>query len=164
MESLPSTNKNVKYLLCAIDVFTKYAWVEPLKDKKGKTVFNAFTKIVNESNCKPNRLWVDQGREFDNKVMQEWLDNDKILMYSAHNVSNSVIAERFIKTWKAKVYTKMAANDGKYCHSYLNKFVDQYNNIHYHSINKKIINADYLACTELRWILKLLNLKVNKRV
>ena len=98
MESLPSTNKNVKYLLCAIDVFTKYAWVEPLKDKKGKTVFNAFTKIVNESNCKPNRLWVDQGREFDNKVMQEWLGNDKILMYSAHNVSNSVIAERFIKT------------------------------------------------------------------
>ena len=47
MESLSSTNKNVKYLLCAIDVFTKYAWVEPLKDKKGKTVFNAFTKIVN---------------------------------------------------------------------------------------------------------------------
>ena len=42
----------------------------------------------------------------------------------------------------------MAANDGKYCHSYLNKFVDPYNNTHHHSINKKLINADYLACTE----------------
>ena len=56
MESLSSKNKNVKYLLCAIDVFTKYAWVKPLKDKKGKTVLNAFIEIVNESNRKPNKL------------------------------------------------------------------------------------------------------------
>ena len=62
MESLSSKNKNVKYLLCVIDVFTKYAWVKPLKDKKGKTVLNSFIKIVNESNSKPNKLWIDQGR------------------------------------------------------------------------------------------------------
>ena len=67
------------------DVFTKYAWVKPLKDKNGKTVLNAFIKIVNKSNRKPNKLCVDQGREFDNKVMQEWLDNNDILMYSTHN-------------------------------------------------------------------------------
>ena len=48
-KSLPSKNKNVKYLLCVIDFFTKYAWVKPLKDKKGKTVLNVFIKIVNES-------------------------------------------------------------------------------------------------------------------
>ena len=59
---MESKNKNVKYLLRVIDVFTKYAWVKPLRDKKGKTVHNAFIKIVNESNCKPNKLWVDQGR------------------------------------------------------------------------------------------------------
>ena len=62
MESLYSKNRNVKYLLCVIDNFTKYAWVKPLKDKKGKTVLNTFIKIVNESNRKPNKLWVDQGR------------------------------------------------------------------------------------------------------
>ena len=62
IESLPSRNKNVKYFLCVVDVFTKYAWVKPLKDKKGKTVLNAFIEIVNESNRKPNKLWVDQGR------------------------------------------------------------------------------------------------------
>ena len=62
MESLYSKNKNVKYLLCVIDNFTKYAWAKPLKDKKGKTVLNTFIKIVNESNRKPNKLWVDQGR------------------------------------------------------------------------------------------------------
>ena len=81
MESLSSKNKNVKYLLCVIDVFTKYAWVKPLKDKKVKTVSNAFIKIVSESNRKPNQLLVDQGREFCNKLMQEWLDNNDILMY-----------------------------------------------------------------------------------
>ena len=41
-----------------IDAFPKYAWVKPLKDKKGKTVLNPFVKIVNECNCKPNKLWV----------------------------------------------------------------------------------------------------------
>ena len=64
MESLSSKNKNVNYLLCVIDVFTKYAWVKALKDKKAKIVLNAFIETVNESNCKPNKLWVDQGREF----------------------------------------------------------------------------------------------------
>ena len=61
MELLSSKNKNVKYFLCVIDVFTKYAWVKPLKHKKGKTILNAFIEIVNESNRKPNDLWVDQG-------------------------------------------------------------------------------------------------------
>ena len=60
MESLYSGNENVKYLLCVIDVFTKYPWVKPLKDKKGKTDINAFMEIVNESNRKPNKLWIDQ--------------------------------------------------------------------------------------------------------
>ena len=59
----------MKYLLCVIGVFTKYAWIKPLKDKKGKTIYNAFIKIVNKSNCKPNKLWVDQGREFYNKLI-----------------------------------------------------------------------------------------------
>ena len=106
MESFSSKNKNVKYSLCTIDVFTKYAWVKLLKDKKGKTSLNAFIKIVNESNRKPSKLWVDQGRKFYNKLMQEWLDNNDILIYSTHNEGKSVIAERFIKTLKSKIYKK----------------------------------------------------------
>ena len=84
MESLSSKNKNVKYLLCVIDVFTKYAWVKPLKDKKGETVLNDFIEVINESNRKPNKLWVNQGREFYNKLVQELLDNNNIFMYSIH--------------------------------------------------------------------------------
>ena len=70
MEPLSSKNKDVKCLLFVIDVFTKYTWVKPLKDTKGKTVPNAFIEIVNESNHKPNKLWVDQGREFYNKLIK----------------------------------------------------------------------------------------------
>ena len=55
MGSLSSKNPNVRYLLCMIDVFDKYAWVKPLRDKKGKTVLNAFIEIVNESNRKTNK-------------------------------------------------------------------------------------------------------------
>ena len=84
MRSLSSKNKNVKHLLCIIDVVTKYAQVKPLKNKEGKTVLNAFIKIVNESNHNPNKLWVDLEKEFYNKLMQEWLDNNDILMFSTH--------------------------------------------------------------------------------
>ena len=75
MGSLSSKNKNVKNLLCVIDVFTKYAWAETLKEKKSKTVLIAL----------PNKLWVDQRREFYNKLVQEWLDSNEILIYSTHN-------------------------------------------------------------------------------
>ena len=61
----------LEILLCVINVFTKYAWVKYLKDKKIKTVINAFIQIVNESNRKPNKLWVDQERDFYNKLIQE---------------------------------------------------------------------------------------------
>ena len=90
MRSLSSKNKDVRYLLFVIDVFTKYACVKSLKDKKGKRFLYAFIKIVNEPKQKPNKLWVDQGREFYNKLMQEWLDSNNILMYSTHNEGTSV--------------------------------------------------------------------------
>ena len=57
MGSLSSRHKNDKYLLCIVDVFTKYAWIKPLKDKRAKTVLNAFVEIGNECNHKTNKLW-----------------------------------------------------------------------------------------------------------
>ena len=151
MGSLSSKNKNVKSLLCVIDVFTKHAWVKPLKDKKGKTVLNAFIEIVNESNRKPNKLWVDQGREFYNKFMQEWLDNNYILLYFTNNKGKPAISEMFIKTVKTKIYKKKAANESKSYLPYLNKLVDQYNSTYHHSIDKKPLTE------KLRRILKLLS-------
>ena len=97
MEPLFSINKNVRYLLCVIDAQTKCALVEPLKDKKDKTVLNTYIEIVNESNLKLNKPLVDQGRELYNNLMQEWLVNNDILMHSTHNERQKVIAERLSK-------------------------------------------------------------------
>ena len=162
--SLSSQNKSFNYLLSVIDIFTKYTWVKTLKDKTGKTVLNAFIEIVNDSNHKPSKLWVDQGRELYNQLMQEWLDNN-ILMRSAYNEGKSVIAERFIKTLKAKIYKKMTVDDSKSYLKYLNKIVDHNNNSYYHSIKKTPINADYSALTEkIERNLQAPQFKVNDRV
>ena len=63
MRSLSRKSKGIKYLLCAIDLYSKYAFVIPLKDKKGISIVNAFNKIIKQSNIKPNKIWVDQGSE-----------------------------------------------------------------------------------------------------
>ena len=77
--------------------------VKPLTDKKAKTVLDGFIGIVNESKRKPNKLWVDCGRQCYNNLMQKSFDNNEILMYSTYK---SVVAERFIRTLKGKVYKK----------------------------------------------------------
>ena len=120
MESLSSKNEDPKYLLCVIDVSTKYEWAEPMKDKKGKTVLKALMEIINESNRKANKLWVDLGREFYNELMKEWLKDNAILIYPTHDEGKSVITERFIKTLKSKIYKNMTANDNKSYLPYLN--------------------------------------------
>ena len=61
MRSVSKYNKEIKYLLCAIDLFSKYAWIIPIKDKKGVSIADAFQKILKESNRKPNKIWVDRG-------------------------------------------------------------------------------------------------------
>ena len=111
----------MKYSLCIIGIFTKYVWINLLKDKKGKTVLNDFIKIINESNRKPNKLWVDQGRGFYNKLMQEFLGNNYILMYSKLKKDKSAMIERFIKQFKAKISKKVTANDSKSYLPHLNK-------------------------------------------
>ena len=85
MQILSKYNKGIRYLLCAIDLFCKYAFVVPLKDKRGVTVTNAFQSILNKSKRKPNKIWTDQGREFYNICFKKWLKDNDIIIYSTHN-------------------------------------------------------------------------------
>ena len=98
MQLISKFNKVFRFLLCVIDIYSKYAWVIPLKDKKGITITNAFQNILDESNRKPNKIWVDKGSEFYNRSMKSWLEKNDIEMYSTHNDGKSVVAERFIRT------------------------------------------------------------------
>ena len=100
MQLIIKFDKRTLILLCAIDIFSKYAWVIPLKDKKGIAINNAFQKLLKESNQKPNKMWVDKDSEFYNKSMKSWLEKSDIEMYSTNNDGKSVVAERFIRTLK----------------------------------------------------------------
>ena len=80
MQLLSKYNKGIKYLLCAIDIFSKYAWVVPLKDKKGTSIVIAFQKIISQGR-KPNKIWVDQGSEFYNASFKDLLKTNNIEMY-----------------------------------------------------------------------------------
>ena len=102
MQLISKFNKGFRFLLCVIDIFSKYAWVVPLKDKKGITIINAFQKILKESNRKPNKIWVDKGSEFYNSSVKKLLKDNDIEMYLIHNEGKSVVAVRFIRTLKTK--------------------------------------------------------------
>ena len=108
MQSLSKYNKGNKYLLCAIDLFSRYAWVIPLKDKKGTRIVSTFQKIILEGK-KPNKIWVDQGSEFYNSSFKDLLKINDIEMYSAYNEGESVVAERSIRTLKNKIFKHMTA-------------------------------------------------------
>ena len=81
MQSLGKYNKGIKYLLCAIDLFSKYAWVVLLKDKKGASIVNAFQKIISKKG-KPNKTWVDQGSGTYNNSFKVFLKMNSTEMYS----------------------------------------------------------------------------------
>ena len=74
MQLISKFSKGFRFLLCVIDICSKYAWVIPLKDKKGIAITNAVQKILDELNHKPNKVWVDKGSEFYNRSMKSWLE------------------------------------------------------------------------------------------
>ena len=72
MQLLSKNNKGIRLLLCVIDIFSKYAWDVPLKDKKGISIIKAFQRILNQSNSrKPNKIWVDKGSQFYNAYFKK---------------------------------------------------------------------------------------------
>ena len=127
-------------------MFSRYAFVILLKSKTGSTVADAFEEILNKTGKKPNKIWVDQGKEFYNKDMSRWLVDNGIGIYSTYNKGKSVIAERFIRTLKNKLYKHMTAVSSDVYYDVLDDIVDKYNNTYLNSIKKKPVdvnNSDY---------------------
>ena len=134
-------NKGNSFLLCAIDLFSEYAWVVPLKDKKGITITNAFQKMLDESGRKTNKMWVDKGSEFYNRLMKSWLRDNNIEMYLTHNEGKSVVAERLIKTLKNKIYKPMTSIPKNVYIDKLDEIVNKYNNTYRNTIKMKPANV-----------------------
>ena len=85
MQLLSRYNKGIRFLLCVINIFSKYVWVAPVKYKKGIRIVKAFQIILKQSNRKPNKIWVDKGSEFYYASFKKCLRDNDIVMYSTHN-------------------------------------------------------------------------------
>ena len=134
MQLLSGYNKGIRFLLCVIDIFSKYACVVPLKDKKSVCTVTAFQSILKQSNRKPNKIWVDKGSEFYNASFKKWLQDNDIVMYSTHIEGKSVVAERFIRTLKSKIYKHMTSISKNVYIDKLDDIVDEYNNTYHIAI------------------------------
>ena len=125
----------------AFDIYSKYAWAVPLKDKKGVSIVNLFQSILKKSNRKPNKIWVDKGGEFYNRSMKSWLGKNDIEIHSIHNEGKSVVAERFIRTIKNKVYRHMTSISKIVYIDKLDDIVHKYNNKKHRTIKMKPIDV-----------------------
>ena len=141
MQSLSKYNKGIKHLLCAIDLFSKYACIIPIKDKKGVSIVDVFKKILKEFNWKPNKIWVDIGSEFHNNYFKKWLKDNDIEMYSIHNEGKSFIAERLVRTLKNKIFKHMTAISKNVYFDVLDDIVNKYNNTVHRTIKMKPIDV-----------------------
>ena len=142
MQLISEFNKGFRFLLCVIDIFSKYAPVVPLKHKKGVSLVDAFRKILDKSGRKPNKTWVDKASEFYNNSFKKWLKDNDIGMYSIHNEGKFVVAERFIRTLKAKIYKYMTSVSRNEYIDKLDDIVNEYNDTYHRTIKMKPVDAE----------------------
>ena len=134
MQKFAKLNKGFRYLLTCIDIFSKYSWVIPLKDKKGINVKNALQK--NFIQRSPKFLWTDRGKEFYNKQVQDLLNENNIKLYSTSNSEiKSSVVERFNRTFKNIMFKKFTENNNTIFYNIIVDLVNEYNN-KYHSTIK----------------------------
>ena len=141
MQLISTFNKGFRFLLCIIDIFGKYAWVVPSKNKKGVSMVDAFQNILDKSAPKANKIWVDRGSEFYNNSFKKWLKDNDVEMYSIHNEGKSVVAERFIRTLKNKIYKYMTSVSKNAYIDKLDDIVDEYNNTYHRAIKMKPVDV-----------------------
>ena len=135
MQSLAKFNSGNRYLLTVIDVFSKYGWIVPLKSKTGAEVAETFNTIFKER--RPDKLWVDKGKEFYNKNVKAL----GVELYSTENEEKSCIVERWNRTMKEKMFKYFTANNTRRYVDVLVEMVNKYNNTRHSSIKMTPVEA-----------------------
>ena len=134
-------NKGYRYILVVIDNFSKFGWTNPLKNKYAQSITDAFSQIIKTSRRKPNLLETDDGKEYVNKIFNEFLNKHNIKRYSRNTALGAVFAERFNKTirnlLKKPVFEKGRAD----WLSELPSVIKQNSNTIHHSIKMTPIQA-----------------------
>ena len=123
-----------------LDLFSKYVWIVPLKDKKGETVTEAFKTTFKEGR-KPQYLWTDKGKEYHNKKMRELLEMNDITLYSTENKEKSSGCKRLNRTIKTKMLKQFTVQGNIQYLDILPKILEQYNNTKHCSIKMTPVEA-----------------------
>ena len=134
MQAFSKFNRGIKYLLAVIDVFLKYGWLVPLKDKTGKSVAMALKTIFKER--RPEKMWVDKGKEFYNKDVKELVE-----LYSTENEEKSSVVERWIRTMKERMWKYFTDNNTNRYVDVLPDLIKGYNNTRHSSIKMTPVEA-----------------------
>ena len=127
-------NKNYKFILVVIDLFSKYAWAKPLRNKSGIVTARNLEDIFLTSKRSPSKLWADRGTEFYNVNVQEVLKRYNIKLYSTYNEPKSAIAERFIRTLRGKIESNFILTQSTVWYDILPELIHEYNTSYHRSI------------------------------
>ena len=137
----PKNNKGFRYILVVIDNFSKFGWTIPLKNKYGQSITDAFSQIIKTSRRKPNLLETDDGKEYVNKIFNEFLNNQNIKRYSRNTALGAVFAERFNRTIRNLLKKPVFLEGNADWLSELPSVIKQYNNTIHHTTKMKPIDA-----------------------
>ena len=134
-------NDGYKYLLVVIDIFSRYGWVQPLKDKTGKEIVSAFDEILKEGRI-PKCLRTDAAKDFTSERFQNYVESKNITHFVTHSEKQANYVERFIKTLKSKIYRYMVEKNSPRYIDVLPKIVDSYNRTWHSGIRSEPINVN----------------------
>ena len=140
MGNLMQWNEGIRYLLMVIDVFSKYGWIRTLKNKRGDTVAEAFVSIFNEGRT-PKKLWVDKGKEFWNKNVEEVMQKFGVERYSTQNEEKVSVVERWNRTIKGKIWKLFSARNSMIYVDKLKEILADYNVTKHSSIGMTPVQA-----------------------
>jgi hypothetical protein len=142
MSSLAKYNGGVTFVLVAIDIFSRFLLVAPLKSKRGKDVAEAFAAIFAKGK-RPYKIRTDKGSEFTNHVVQQYLKDQGVGHFVTQNEVKANYAERVIKTIKGRIYKYFTKKQTYEYVSHLQDFVDSYNHTYHRSIRMKPADVNH---------------------
>ncbi|KAK3909094.1 Putative uncharacterized transposon-derived protein [Frankliniella fusca] len=152
-QSLKKDNDGFSYILCVIDVFSKYGWATPIKDKSGPSIIKGFQTIFKTTDRRPTRLFSDKGKEYINKTFQKFLKENNITYIHTHNPDiKCSIVERWQRTIKSKLFKRFTHTEQyRYVDGLLDDIVDAYNHTYHRSIKMRPVDVtpDRVLETEL---------------
>ena len=131
--TLPRKMINIQYLLFVIDVFSRFLWIEPLKDKKAKSVLNALKRVF--AKRKPVRLRVDKNSEFIDRNVKRYMRDNEIYMFTTQNVPKANYLERVQRTFKSLMWRYLRHRRNYRYIDHLQDLVDNYNSSPHRSLN-----------------------------